>query len=273
MTSQPISKTKTPIETSPTGRDIVPNDVARRLLESVVAIADHHADLASRRRALVSVLAYELEADCGFWSWGYGKPADVSITSMAVVEVGLTEPQKAVIFEMAFDADTFRDFYCRIYSEMMGSPRSRSLRASDFQKRECDKLPVVYAYLERGGWSQFLSNARYFPENAYSSMTFLRNFGKPEFGDKEAEILEFAASSVSWLHANVDEDLSPEKVRGLTQRQRTVLTMILDGWPRKVISQRLGITEDTVGDHLKAIYTHFNVRSSIELAALFLQNR
>lgn len=42
------------------------------------------------------------------------------------------------------------------------------------------------------------------------------------------------------------------------------------GWmPRNTIARRMQIAEDTVGDHLKAIYAHFRVSSASELAALF----
>ena len=62
-------------------------------------------------------------------------------------------------------------------------------------------------------------------------------------------------------------------LRDLTPRQRAVAIKLLEGYPRKMIAQQLNITLDTVGDHLKAIYVHFGVNSSGELAALFLRSR
>ena len=61
-----------------------------------------------------------------------------------------------------------------------------------------------------------------------------------------------------------------EKLAGLTPRQQMVASKLLAGLPRKAIARQLGIKLDTVGDHLKAIYKHFGVSSSTELAALFL---
>ena len=47
--------------------------------------------------------------------------------------------------------------------------------------------------------------------------------------------------------------------------------MQLDGLSRKQIAANLAITEQTVGDHLKALYKHFGVHSAGELAAHFLR--
>jgi len=52
-----------------------------------------------------------------------------------------------------------------------------------------------------------------------------------------------------------------------------VLLMQLDGLSRKDIADRLQITIDTVGDHMKKIYDHFGVSTTGKLAALFLRNR
>ena len=259
----------------PDGRlnETVPSAVAQRLLESVVAIGNHHAELVDRRRAFLTVLLEEIGADAGFWTWGYGKPTDVSITPVAVIDLGFTDAQRAVVMQWGFDQDAFRGFYRRIFLEMQGVTRSRSLLLADFNEDERKGLPVMRSYMEQGGWGSWLHNARYCPQNTWSSLFVLRISDREEFGPREAAILELAVTSVSWLHAIAEESLPSETVQGLTQRQRTVMLMLLDGSPRKVIAQQLGISEDTVGEHLKSIYTHFQVTSSIELAALFLRNR
>ena len=49
------------------------------------------------------------------------------------------------------------------------------------------------------------------------------------------------------------------------------MMLLLDGLARKTIAKQLGISEGTVGDHVKSIYAHFSVNSLGELAALFLR--
>lgn len=253
--------------------ETVPYLVARRLLESVVAIGNHHSQLADRRRAFLHVLMNELEADSAMWTWGHGKPTDLSLTAVGHLDVGITEAQLAVYGQWGLDPAASNGFYHRIYREMQGSPDSRSMLVEDYIGDERNALPVLRQYQERAGWGSWLQNTRYWPANSWSNINLLRNTGRPEFQRREAAILELVADSVSWLHATTEDSLPPETFLGLTQRQRTVMFMLLNGMSRKTIARLLGIKEDTVGDHLKSIYTHFGVASSIELAALFLRNQ
>lgn len=244
-----------------------------RLLESVAAISDHHPDLMERRRAVTTILMHEIEADCGFWAWGYGNPTDPSITGVAMIDIGLSDEQRTGIAELSYDANCFQDFYASIYTELKGSPRTRSLLDRDFNVMEETKLAQARKYFSDCGWGTWLQNVRYFPEDAFSNLFFSRNHGRPAFTRKEADLVEVVCTSVSWLHANISEKAPPEKFARLTERQRTVLLMLLDGLPRKTIARRLGISEDTVGEHLTAIFACFEVSSALELAAIFLRNQ
>lgn len=76
------------------------------------------------------------------------------------------------------------------------------------------------------------------------------------------ETIDLAMSSISWLHAPSMSPVAPKRHRELTARQRMVLTMLLDGRSRKQIASNLGITEETVGDHLKSIYRQYQVKSA-----------
>lgn len=248
-------------------------DVASRLLESVVSIADHHSDLMERRRAVVTMLVNEIDADCGLWSRGHGEPTDKSIANVAEIWVGFTDKQQARIAELSFDADVFQDFYCSVFADLKGTPRTRSLREEDFIDGDGTKLPRMRKHYADGGWGSWLQNVRYFPRDAYSNIVLLRNLGRPAFNQREADLLNLVCASVSWLHTTIGEPPTTEAFRRLTERQRTVLMMLLDGLPRKVIARRLGISEDTVGEHVSAIFESFNVSSAMELASLFLRNQ
>ena len=78
----------------------------------------------------------------------------------------------------------------------------------------------------------------------------------------------FRFGSQSSLSAQRAQQLSR-----LTPRQQMVARKLLAGLPRKAIARELGIKLDTVGDHLKAIYTRHGVDSATELAALFLRSQ
>ena len=53
----------------------------------------------------------------------------------------------------------------------------------------------------------------------------------------------------------------PEQHNPLTPRQREILPLLADGLPNKLISRRLGLSEDTIKTHLKALYQELNVHT------------
>jgi DNA-binding CsgD family transcriptional regulator len=48
------------------------------------------------------------------------------------------------------------------------------------------------------------------------------------------------------------------------------MLFLLAGDSAKQVAQKLGLSEFTVGDHVKRIYKHFSVSSRVELLAHFI---
>ncbi len=59
----------------------------------------------------------------------------------------------------------------------------------------------------------------------------------------------------------------------LTQRELEILEILSQGMPNKEIANYLGITENTVEQHLKNIYEKLNIQNRTEATALFLKGR
>lgn len=243
------------------------------LLQSVLAIAEDSSELGERRRALVNVLAELVHADAGWWAWGRGWPNPDSITPVAIVDFGLTDEQRAILIEWGLDRDGAQIFRQRIRAQMGDSRQVASLRPQVFSDEEWAAVPAMRRQLERGGWKSWLHCVRYSARDTWSNLFLLRNSDQPEFSLSEAALIDFAMTNVKWLHATTQESLPPEAFVGLTPRQHTVMLMLLDGLARKAIAHQLGIAEHTVGDHIKAIFRHFKVGTTTELAALFLRGR
>lgn len=58
---------------------------------------------------------------------------------------------------------------------------------------------------------------------------------------------------------------APSAGLGLTQRQESVLNLLLEGLPNKVIARRLGLTVNTVKEHVSAILLRLDLRSRAEV--------
>jgi DNA-binding CsgD family transcriptional regulator len=54
----------------------------------------------------------------------------------------------------------------------------------------------------------------------------------------------------------------------LTDRQRELVDLALQGLPDKTIASRLAISDSTVGNHLRAIYAKLGISKRSQLIAL-----
>lgn len=59
----------------------------------------------------------------------------------------------------------------------------------------------------------------------------------------------------------------------LTERELEILEILSQGKSNKEIADSLGISENTVEQHLKNIYEKLNVQNRTEAAVLFLKGR
>lgn len=251
----------------------LPMDVAAVLLGSVARIADDHAEIAGRRKAMIKALADAIGADSGLWAWGRGWPDSSAVVPVAQIDVGFDDHHRTIIMDMGLDAELDREFRGRIRRQMGPSTHVTSITSDIFTPEEWAAEPFMRRMLRRAGWTSWLHSVRYGARDTWSNLLLLRNEGRPDFGPPEAAVAHLVLAVVPWLHSTVEESLPAEVLIGLTPRQRTVMLMMLDGLSRKAIASRLDISSDTVGDHIKAIYAQFGVGTSGQLAALFLRNR
>jgi two-component system response regulator DctR len=58
------------------------------------------------------------------------------------------------------------------------------------------------------------------------------------------------------------------RLRELTDRERDVLRLVIDGLPNKLIADQLDISVRTVEVHRSRVFDKMNVKSAVELANL-----
>ena len=76
------------------------------------------------------------------------------------------------------------------------------------------------------------------------------------------------AQSRSWLQANQKTEVLMGRQGELTERERKVMQLILEGLPNKLIADRLGISIRTVEVHRARVFEKMEVKSALELANL-----
>lgn len=92
-------------------------------------------------------------------------------------------------------------------------------------------------------------------------------------GHRELAIADLVLRALEALHVSGTDSPMTKRVEGLTERERTVLLLLMGGESRKQIARQLSLSEYTVADYIQALYRHFGVSSRAELMSLFLSGR
>ncbi len=243
------------------------------LLTAVAVIGEATPELAERRSSILTVLAEATGADAGCWSWGRGTPTADTVVPLAIVDFGMNDQQRMGLMSFGTAAEMKDAFHSRVLGRMAGGSYVTTLRQQIYSDEAWTGQGFLQIQMNRCGWNEWLHGIRYSVRDNWSALLFLRNTGSSPFEEMERQLADIALTAIPWLHATGEDSIPRDKLMGLTPRQRTVMFMLLDGQPRKVIAHHLGLSEDTIGDHIKAIYIHLQVRSAVELAALFLRGK
>jgi DNA-binding NarL/FixJ family response regulator len=71
------------------------------------------------------------------------------------------------------------------------------------------------------------------------------------------------SSMAKFVETSASQPLRPADT--LTQREKTIISYLMQGWRNREIAQRLTITEQTVKNHLRSIYDKVGVSDRLEL--------
>lgn len=86
----------------------------------------------------------------------------------------------------------------------------------------------------------------------------------------EPQAIATAVSNVG-RKASTGRQLSLELLRKLTPRERTVLKLVIEGWPNKQIAHKLGRSRRTVESHRQRIKRRVHISSWPELVRLVVE--
>tara|TARA_R110002073_G_scaffold333393_2_gene520884 strand:- start:4605 stop:5378 length:774 start_codon:yes stop_codon:yes gene_type:complete len=244
------------------------------LLQLVVSFADMTWDASVRRQRLLEKLGELLSASAGLWAWGKGRPDTDWPTTIASLQFGLNRSQLALFQQFSLSDKSRQEFQRPLMTHFNQHDGILCAVRSDLvDEAHWNAANWIYNTVHSIGMNSWLHSVRYDCKDTWSSVVLFRDIGVSEFGDREKSVMRRALAGIQWLWAPrvTAETVTPSG--HLTGRQRTVMWMLLSGLPRKQIAQQLSITEDTVGNHVKAIFSYFQVESSMELAALFLRSQ
>ena len=246
-----------------------------RLLGEVIA---HPGDLPARKRHLLDGLTAMVRADGWTWLQTRGLPPDEFPAPFSALDGGWADPrQRAHVMGSMNDPEVQRLANARtMAASLAASADGRSMafvtrsRRQMITDEEWEQSPLSRDRRANGGIDDFLLVLYPLGGDAVSAISMHRGAGGQAFGPRERCLCHLVLGEVDWLHRAGSDVPGADRVLGLTPRQREVLLMLLGGDSRKQIAAKLGISTDTVGDHMKALHRHFDVASRGELMAMFV---
>lgn len=246
---------------------------AAALLETALELTVQIADLEERRAKWIDWLLQQIGADGGLWCLGRGNPLARDVTPIATIVRGFTSEEWFAVVNagLSEEADqVYRLPYVPYLEKSRLVCLSRSMVWSD---AKWTALPFRRLVLKPVGFENWLIGVRYVDRDTWCCLSMHRRFGRPDFSPRDVVLTKIALGGIGWLSAQPSEAVPDQAFAELTRRQRMVMLCLLDGLPRKEIASRLGITQHTVNDHVKAIFDRFQVSSISELASYFLKTR
>ena len=246
-----------------------------RLLGEVIA---HPGDLPARKRHLLDGLAAMVRADGWTWLQTRGLPPEEWPAPFSALDGGWADPrQRAHVMGSMNHPEVQRLANARsMAASLAASADGRSMAYVTRSRRqmvsdaEWEQSPLSRDRRANGGIDDFLLVLYPLGGDAVSAISMHRGAGAEAFGPRERCLCHLVLGEVDWLHRAGSDVPGADRVLGLTPRQREVLLMLLGGDSRKQIAAKLGLSTDTVGDHMKALHRHFEVGSRGALMALFV---
>ena len=267
--AHPIDFSRTPSEPN---RPMIRKDFIKKMLIGISQMNANDSDLLVRRQATLDLLMQVLDADFGHWAWGVGDRSNTKMAPLALLTAGYSDRDKGTLMQFAMAPETESTFRRPILDRMGVEQQITLARSEIFCQTEWFSSFMRQALLQFGG-DEWLHTIRYETPNVWSNLFLIRRRDRPEFDSAEVALLDVAIDGIPWLHGTAQELVPTAKALELTDRQRTVMLLLMDGLSRKMIATQLGISDDTVGDHIKNIYLRFGINSATELAAVFLRGR
>lgn len=242
-----------------------------RIVHLVASAGDPTIDLGlpDRKRILLEGTKSLVDADVYIWSSAVldpTRPGEVGPT--CVIDGGwLSEAQK----QQAFEALTDPLFGSRMVAPMlrcMAEQHCLTQRREDYVSDE--EWNSIGELWRRTGLEHAILMTFPVSKVAFSGVGFHRAAHKSPFSERDKAVVHVIFRQVGWLHRHGTNEPAGEMTVGLSPRQRQVLHRLLEGDGKKQIAARMNISEHTVGDHVKDIFSHFGVHSRGELQAVFL---
>lgn len=245
----------------------LPESDVRAIVRLLGEITMARGTLAEAKQQLMTGLCSLIGADA--WMWGVGQHDPQNVPFYISFHRGNIDDERYARLLHAVNHPEMAGF-TRPFSEELARTGAHLTRLR--QQINCDGSfkgsKAEQAWL-RANIDAVILSCKPLPDGGFSSIGIYRNADRPLFTEREARIAHILLSEVPWLHLEGWPNERGESATKLYPRLRTVLNLLIEGWSRKQIADRLDLSLHTVNGYIKDVYDHFGVHSQAELLVRF----
>lgn len=246
---------------------ISPGD-SRAIIRLLGQVAAHPGDFVAKKVYLMDGLCELIDADR--WLWGLsaqmepGKPS----VHIGLLYGGFTEATLASFIQAYThpEMSSIHEGFARELKEK-GTQLTRLRQQIDPEDRY--KQTAAFPYWQAADINGIILSFRPLGETISSGLGLYRSYSRDLFSPRENRIAHIVLSSVPELHAQGWPDDYGVSVPQLSARQRTIMTLLIQGYTRRKIADYLGLSPHTVNEYVKGIYAHLGVHSQAGLISHF----
>lgn len=235
------------------------------LLGSVIA---EGRDFAAAKRQLLEGLCRLIDADAWSWSLGRNAAPGEQPVYIGIAHGGFDPPRYARLLLAAGHRDM-----AWTSEKLLREMSDRGAQVTRMRQQVVDEAAFaasgVNAHLADADIGPFIFSLRPIAGSAVSTIAIFRRKDAAAFTERETRIAHILLSELPWLHEQGWPSDRGATVPRLSPRQRVVLNLLLDGRSRKEMAASLSLSEYTIAQYQKAIYSHFGVRSHATLLRRF----
>jgi len=245
---------------SPDPEALLPEEDVRGIVRLMGDVISSRRDFAGAKRQLVEGICRLVDADA--WTWSLGCEA---IPGEQPVYLGMAyggfDPGRYGRLVLAAAHPDMAWASAKLLGEMRGRGSHVTRHRQEIVEEADFAASGVDAHLRDADIGPFIFSLRPIDERAVSTICIFRRAGAAAFTGREARIAHILLSELPWLHEQGWPEDRGATVPRLSPRQRTILNLLLDGRTRKEMARQLALSEHTVAQYQKAVYSHFGVGS------------
>lgn len=240
----------------------------RNIVKLLGEVITSRRDFSGLKRQLVEGLCELIKADAWTWSLGCNAQPGEQPVYLGMAHGGFDEERYARLILAAGHPDM-----AWTSEKLLTEMRERSSHVTRNRQQVVEETSFaasgVSAYLQDADIGPFIFSLRPIDDRAVSTICIFRRQNAEPFTERESRIAHILLSELPWLHEQGWPTDRGASVPRLSPRLRLVLNLLLDGRTRKEMASSLSLSEYTIAQYQKTIYSHFGVNSQATLLRRF----